>query len=187
MADGVSRTYPLHRVGLPSLLATLIWFTAHPAIAGTLNVAAGGDLQGALDSAHCGDTIVLQAGATYTPSLGYVLPAPRQPCTGADSDYVTVTSSAAAFLPSAGKRLDPSLYGQYLAKMVAPDSFPILSTRTGANHWRFVGIDFTSTGSKFIPILINLGQSSSHWCDAGLGAAAIDEGLFLSAMLHSSA
>jgi len=36
-----------------------------PAPGTTLFVNAGGDLQAALNSAHCGDTIELQAGATF--------------------------------------------------------------------------------------------------------------------------
>ena len=40
--------------------------TAPPAIAATIDVPAGGDLQTAINNAQPGDTIALRAGATYT-------------------------------------------------------------------------------------------------------------------------
>src|ERR1044071_2226285 len=46
-----------------------------PPAGGVINVSVGGDLQAALNAAHPGDTIVLQAGAVYTtPPDGFILP-----------------------------------------------------------------------------------------------------------------
>jgi len=149
MADGFSKA---NRIGLWSLLATLIWVTAHPAIAATLSVAAGGDLQGALNSAHCGDTIVLQAGATYTTPYGLLLPN-KGPCTGTDADYITVTTSAAV---PAG-RIDPGAFAGSFAGLRSTSDQALLQAAAGAHHWRFIGLDFSSDGSNFIPILINIG------------------------------
>ncbi len=151
MADGFSRTSPLHRIGLRSLLAP-IRSTAHPAVAATVNVAAGRDLQGALNSAHCGDTIVLQAGATYKTPSGLVLPN-KGPCTGTDADYITVTTSAAV---PAG-RIDPGAFAGSFAKLRSTSDQALLHAAAGAHHWKFIGLDFSSDGSQFIPILINLG------------------------------
>ena len=58
-----------HGVSLAATLpvAPLTFDTTYAAPAGaTINVSAGGDLQAALNNAHLGDTIVLQAGATFT-------------------------------------------------------------------------------------------------------------------------
>src|ERR1700678_4727314 len=49
----------LPRVTVPSAMADT------PAPGTVISVNAGGDLQSALDSANCGDTIQLQAGATF--------------------------------------------------------------------------------------------------------------------------
>src|SRR5947207_1771629 len=50
----------LPRVTVPSSLANT------PAAGSIVSVRAGGDLQTALNNAFCGDTIELQAGATFT-------------------------------------------------------------------------------------------------------------------------
>src|SRR5262249_48648303 len=155
MAVGSWRTNALCGIGRRSLLATLIWFMAQPAVAATLSVAVGGDLQGALNSAHCGDTIVLKAGAAYTTTYGFVLP--YKACTGTDADYITITTSGQ--LPPEGTRLDPGAYAGSLARLVATSSFPIVSTPNPGHHWKFVGIDFTSNGSYFFPAIIILGSS----------------------------
>src|SRR6516165_1750048 len=60
----------------------------------TVNVPAKGDFQSALNSAQPGDTIVLEAGSTY--SGHFTLP--DKP----GSAYITVRSSALASLPHAG-------------------------------------------------------------------------------------
>ena len=63
--------------------------TSYPAETGaTLNVAAGGDLQAALNAANPGDTVVLEAGATFTGN--FVLPAKG------GSSYIVIRSSATA-------------------------------------------------------------------------------------------
>ena len=156
MTYEVSRSNAFHRIGLSSLLAALSWFVAHPATAATLNVAAGGDLQAALNGAACGDTIVLQAGASYTTTYGFVLP--NKVCTGTDADYITVRTNGP--LPPAGTQIDPAAYAASFAKLLATSQYHIISTRTGAHHWRFVGIEFTSDGSKAFPHLVGFGFSS---------------------------
>ncbi len=135
------------------LALILAWFGS--ANAATVSVPRGSNLQTFILAANCGDTLVLEAGATYTGT--FVLVAPGGTCTGGDSDYVTVTTSGS--LPPAGVRLDPSKYSAGMAKLVSPNTMPTLSTRTGANHWKFIGIDISGTEGAFVPILINLGQS----------------------------
>src|SRR5437773_2515467 len=101
--------------------------------AATISVPSGSNLQSFISAANCGDTLVLEAGATYTGT--FVLVAPKGACTDGDSDYVTVTTSGS--LPAEGVRIDPSLYSGEMAKLVSPNTMPPLSTETGAHHWKF--------------------------------------------------
>ena len=106
----------------------LITLTATTASAATITVNAGGNLQTALNSAQPGDTIVLQAGATFTGN--FTLPAKS------GAAYITIRSSAAdASLPAANVRIDPR-YASYLPKLKSANSSPVLATAPGAHHWR---------------------------------------------------
>ena len=75
------------------LATTLAAGYAH---ASTLTVNAGGDLQAALNAARPGDTILLQAGATFTGN--FVLPVKS----GSTTD-ITIRSSAADSPPRRNK------------------------------------------------------------------------------------
>src|SRR5207344_2357793 len=73
--------------------------TTYPGQAGgTIVVAGGGDLQGALDRAQLGDTIILEPGATFTGP--FMLPAK----TG--SGWIVIRTSAT--LPPEGTGVKPS-------------------------------------------------------------------------------
>src|SRR5690349_20892184 len=71
--------------------------------AATINVPSGGDFQAALNSAQPGDTIVLQAGATYNTAGGFTLPNK-----GSSTQVITIQSSALSSSPAAGYRVHPS-------------------------------------------------------------------------------
>jgi hypothetical protein len=125
-------------------------------------LASGGDLQGALNAASCGDTIQLQAGATYDYSqAGLVFPA--KSCD--DQHWIIVRTSASdAQLPPEGSRLTPCWAG--VVSLPARPAYPcpasgaanltakiLLSgngsiTFSGANHYRMIGLEITrSVGS----------------------------------------
>ena len=88
-----------------------------------LSVAAGEDLQAALDAANPGDTIVLQAGATYHGP--FILPSKP------GSAWVVLTGDAPARrLPAPGSRIDPA-FADALPKLVA-SSDPIVAA---PNSW----------------------------------------------------
>src|SRR5215510_10364010 len=72
-----------------------------------INVPAGADFQAALNKAEFGDTIVLQAGATYQTKSGFTLPY-KGPGTGTDADYITIQTSNIAGIAAANERLDPA-------------------------------------------------------------------------------
>src|ERR1051326_7074490 len=93
----------------------------------TTYVPAGGNLQRAINSAAAGDTILLQAGATFVGN--FVLPV------HAGSDFVTIRSSApSSALPAEGTRVTPSFAGA-LARIQSPNSMAAMMTRPGAHHY----------------------------------------------------
>lgn len=106
--------------------------------AGTIVVRAGENFQAALDRAKPGETILLEAGATFRGNFNL----PRK--TG--NEFVTVRSSASdAQLPPAGVRLDPQRYAAVLPKLASPNNEPTLAAFNGAHHFRFVGVEFQGT------------------------------------------
>lgn len=126
-----------------------------PAPGKVITVNAGGDFQSALNSANCGDTIELQAGASFTGAFTF----PTKSCD--DSHWVVVRTNAEdSLLPAEGTRLTPCYAGvsslpgrpdfhcpstkNVLAKLVMPlpGNGPILFA-SGANHYRLVGLEVT--------------------------------------------
>lgn len=118
-----------------------------PALGATIVVPVGGNAQAAINSSQCDDTIVLQAGATY--SGPFTLP--NKPCTG----YITIQSSRASELPA---RVTPA-QSALLAKLqsnVAGE--PIIKTAPGAHHFAFIGVDVsTATAGVVVYDLVRFG------------------------------
>jgi Putative Ig domain len=144
-----------------------------PAPGSVINVNAGGDLGAALNSAQCGDTIQLQAGASFTGTF-------RFPARNCDSNHwiIVRTSSPDSALPAEGQRLTPCYAGvaslpgrpQYscsnpqniLAKLVASTVIGPVVFQNGANHYRLVGLELTRpTGTKGAPTLISVDRGGS--------------------------
>jgi len=134
----------------PTLPAVLL-HTAYSAPTGaTISVPAGGDFQAALNSAQPGDQIVLAAGATYTGPFTL----PVKPGTG----WILIRSSTAdANLPAEGQRMKPS-YAAVLPKIVSPDAGPAIQTAPGAHHYRFLGVEITTTATSLNYGLVLLGD-----------------------------
>ena len=127
-----------------------------PAPGRVRTVKAGDNLQEALQSARCGDTLKLEAGATFTG----VFRVPNKPCD--DGHWIVVRTSAAdSELPAEGTRITPcyggvaSLPGRpaypcdkpknVLAKIAFEgkrDSGPLI-LESGANHYRFMALEIT--------------------------------------------
>jgi hypothetical protein len=119
-----------------------------------LTVNAGGDLQAAINKAQPGDTIVLQAGATFTGN--FVLPAK----TGANS-YVTITTSGdLSVLPGPGTRMDPA-YAFLLPRIKSPNSAPAIATAPFAHHYQLQLLEF-SANLQGQGDIIQLGDGSSN-------------------------
>ena len=127
-----------------------------PAPGATTTVNAGGDLQSALDNASCGDTIRLQAGATFA-ARQYMLPA--KACD--DQHWIIIRTSAPdTSLPPEGTRMTPCYAGvtslpgrpafncsstqNVLAKIVYSGSGDgPLVLAPGANYYRLLGLEIT--------------------------------------------
>ncbi len=140
-----------------------------PAPGSVVSVNAGGDLQSALNNAQCGNTIELQAGASFSGTFQF-------PAKNCDSGHwiVVRTSASDSSLPAEGQRVTPcyagiaSLQGrpQYpcnnpqnvLAKLIVSGggNGPVIF-ESGANHYRLLGLELTRpTGGKGAPTLISL-------------------------------
>ena len=140
-----------------------------PAPGTVLPVNAGGDLQAALNNAHCGDTIELQAGATFSGTFIF----PAKSCD--DGHWVIVrTNTPDSALPSEGNRATPCFAGvasmpgrpQYSClnpqKTMATIEYNKLANgpitiKNGANHYRLLGLEITRTaGGRSAPTLISV-------------------------------
>jgi hypothetical protein len=114
-------------------------------------VAAGGNLQAALNQAQPGQIVEVQAGATFDGN--FVLPVK----TG--TGYVTVrTSTPDAQLPAAGTRIGPA-HEALLPTLRATNTAPALSTAAGARNWRLIGLRFVTGGSGEV---ITLGSGAER-------------------------
>ena len=126
-----------------------------PAPGKTTLVSTAADFQSALNSAICGDTIQLKAGATFSGAFVF----PNKPCDS--SHWVIVrTSSPDSSLPTEGNRITPCYAGvrslpgrpalncqstqNVLARLILPNgpSGPVLFA-SGANHYRLIGLEIT--------------------------------------------
>jgi hypothetical protein len=118
-----------------------------------LTVAAGGDLQAALNKAQLGDTVVLQAGATFTGPI-------KLPNNSAGSGWIYVISSNLASLPAPGRRVGPQ-DAINMPKIVARANSNALTTVANSHHFRFVGIEFTPVPGAQVVTLIKIGNSDT--------------------------
>jgi len=127
-----------------------------PAPGQTLRLKEGEDFQKTLDAASCGDTIELQAGATFRG----LFKIPAKPCD--DSHWIIIRTAAADHdLPPEGTRITPCYAGiemlpgrplfhctstnKVLAKLSYAGnsgSGPV-ALANGANHYRFLGLEIT--------------------------------------------
>jgi len=130
----------------------------------TLNVRAGGSFQAALNEAQFGDTIILEAGATYTtPSIrGFFLLPAKSGGSQTDADYITIRSSRADKLSNG--RVTPADRVN-MAKVVALGSGGALGTENNSRYWKIVGLEITNrssgTADEHVGTLVELGNYQS--------------------------
>src|SRR5436189_1411748 len=139
---------PVASESLPQLPLTFLDTTYAPPSTGQLiTVNTGGDLQAALNQANSGDIIELEAGATFVGN--FTLP------TKPGAEWIYIRSSATASLPPPGTRVSPA-QTSLMPKIVSPNTLPALSADFGAHHYRFVGIEITTTVSDPSTAITNL-------------------------------
>ena len=139
-----------------------------PAPGKTITVAAGGNIQTAINSANCGDTIQIQAGAKF---VGFYT-LPNKPCD--DKHWIIIRTSAPnSALPPEGKRLTPCFAGvaslpgrpalncsstqRVVPQIVYPQPFGSgpFALAPGANHYRLTGLELTrAVGTGFVGALV---------------------------------
>ena len=125
--------------------------TTMPSVTGqSITLPAGGNLQSAIDNARLGDEIVLQAGATY----GAITLRNKS-----GSGWLVIRSSAAGQLP-AGTRVGPGNAGQMARIVGGAGSAAAVQTDAGAHHYRFIGIEFTTSSGAYSTGLVRLGTGS---------------------------
>jgi hypothetical protein len=133
-----------------------------PAPGVTHVVKSGDSLQAALNAAKCGDTIQLQAGATFTGQFVF----PAKNCD--DAHWIIVrTSTPNSALPAEGKRLTPCYAG--VASLPARPAYPCPSPRNllakltfygvgsgpvifanHASHYRLLGLEITRSKPRAV-------------------------------------
>lgn len=130
-----------------------------PAEAATLHVPGQySTIQAAINAANLGDTIIVEAGRTYTENLLL-----RYKSSG--SGYITIQSSALANLPAAGNRVSPSDAVNMPKLQSADMTTPVIRTESGTNpsrNYRLIGLEIarrSGTGTYYN--LIELGTTGS--------------------------
>jgi len=112
-----------------------------------INVPAGGDLQAAINSAQLGDTIIIQAGATYG-----IVTLPNK----SGTSYLTIQSSRASELTG---RVNPSQAALFAKLQSNINAEAVIKTTAGAHHYKFVGIEVsTSSTSVAVYDLVRFGE-----------------------------
>ena len=122
----------------------------------TIQVGPKGDLQDALDMAHSGDVIVLQAGAVYRGP--FVLPARE------GDAFIEIRTSARESadgvsdeeLPPAGVRVTPRHSAALAVLEAAGDA--VIGVDVGAHHYRLVGLEIRPAPGEFTFSLVELGS-----------------------------
>jgi hypothetical protein len=115
-------------------------------------IAAGADLQAALNAATCGDELLLPAGSTWIGNFALSV----KSCTG----WIVLRTDAT--IPPPGVRVGPTLSAALsLAKIVTPTNQPAIATALSAHHWRLSGLEVTSDGRYPVYSLIGFGDGST--------------------------
>ena len=151
----VAAAFAVNAVALTLPAAPKTFDTTYTAPTGaTIRVAAGGNLQAALNNAQLGDMIVLEAGATFTGPI-------KLPNKATGSGWIYVVSSNLASLPAAGQRVAPK-DAVNMPKIVSLAYNNSVATIAGSHHIRFVGIEFHPVaGAAEVYQLIAIGNSDA--------------------------
>ncbi len=120
-----------------------------PATVQTVEVRAGGDLQGAINQAAPGTKIVVEAGATFSGAINL----PQKTGDG----FIVIVSSRLAELPE-GVRVTPN-DAPKMFRVIAPGANePVVITSSGAHHYYIAGMEATlKDANTFATDLLRIG------------------------------
>jgi len=135
---------------LPTLPQAFVDTTYAPPSGKTITVNAGGNLQTAINSAALGDTIVLQAGVTFTGP--FILP------NKSGSGWIYIRGSNYAALPPPGTRVTPASAANMPKIQVGSHVGAAIQTSIGAHHYRFIGIEFKPVAGSLVTNLVTIGN-----------------------------
>lgn len=163
----------------PATLPNRCFYTAlsaTPSPGAVTPLAAGSDLQGAIDNAKCGDTLMLTAGGVWATGK---LTFPAKNCD--DQHWITIRTSAPdSALPAEGARMTPCYAGvgslpgrpalncssteNVMAKIEysGHNSGPIIFG-PGASHYRLIGLEVTKqTAGTFVDALASAAAGAAY-------------------------
>jgi hypothetical protein len=124
----------------------------------TIAVARGENLQTAIDQAQLGDTLVLEAGATFQGPI-------MLPNKTSGSGWIYIQSSALTRLPSAGTRVSPADAVHMPVILTGPFDQSAILTSGAAHHYRFVGIEVRPLAGQFVTNLVRIGGGETAVAD----------------------
>ena len=143
---------------LPEPPRELVDTTLVPTTGQTIQVREGDDLQDAIDVAQPGDTIVLEAGATFKGP--FTLPNKK---TGAG--WITIrTSTLGRDCPAPGTRVGPS-HASLMPKLISWKGEGVVLAERGAHHYRFIGIEVTPHEGTYLYSLMWFGTNRERGLD----------------------
>jgi hypothetical protein len=143
----------------PELPRELVDASYSPLTGQRIRVPAGGNLQAAINAAQPGDTIELEAGATF--SGNFTLPRKSAP------GWIHIQSSSYATLPEPGRRASP-LDAPSMPRVQTPNTAPVFRTQPGASQYRLVGLNIGATlanQSATVFNLLDFGSDSTSSAD----------------------
>src|SRR5215470_9182830 len=117
------------------LIVAHLYFILTPS---TIVVTAGGDLQAAINSAQCGDTVSIAPNTPFTGNFKI----PDKQCV---SSNLTIRTSATLPLRRIGPA-DKAL----LARLVSPNSLPALSNQGATGRVNLIGLEITNIGGSVV-------------------------------------
>ena len=122
-----------------------------PASGHTIRVRDGDDLQDAIDVAQLGDTIVVEAGATFKGPFTL----PKKTGTG----WLTIrTSTPDKQFPPPGTRVAPS-HAPLMPKLISWKGEGVVLAERGAHHYRFIGIEVAPSEGSYLYSLMWFGTN----------------------------
>lgn len=105
------------------------------------------DFTNALNSSAPGDTIVLDAGATYSTNGSFIMPARANPL----HKWTYIISSSEANLPPQGTRVNTTTDPGNMPKLVQTGGASTLSVAPGADHWWISGMEASCAATSGTP------------------------------------